>query len=238
MDYPGQRCLFGIFKKGKNEIVDETCVMKKILRDERNHKDEVCYRRFNRYEEENFDHKLDYDDIEAGMEIMFWWPYQETAAQPESGRFRKVHVIETEVQKDEHDDEDETLQKTFRDAGLIEGHFKSAKDELLGDYLIEFLKSYDEEAVYEPQKNRKRELKSQIENLGNDFEDQKTRLKKKRQKLSKSIAFKVEMAAFNSKIKPPVSGGEKVGDDVTNIEKKENSAELKKEFDQIESTAG
>ena len=38
MEFPGQRCLFGIFKKGKDEIVDQTCVMKKILRDERNHK--------------------------------------------------------------------------------------------------------------------------------------------------------------------------------------------------------
>ena len=38
MELPGQRCLFGIFKKGKDEIVDQTCVMKKILRDERNHK--------------------------------------------------------------------------------------------------------------------------------------------------------------------------------------------------------
>ena len=36
MEFPGQRCLFGIFKKGKDEIVDQTCVMKKILRDERN----------------------------------------------------------------------------------------------------------------------------------------------------------------------------------------------------------
>ena len=32
--------------------------------------DEVCYKRFNRYDEEKFDQKLDYDDIEAGMEIM------------------------------------------------------------------------------------------------------------------------------------------------------------------------
>ena len=43
MEFPGQRCLFGIFKKGKDEIVDQTCVMKKILRDERNHKVSFFY---------------------------------------------------------------------------------------------------------------------------------------------------------------------------------------------------
>merc|ERR1712142_454380 len=188
-------------KKGKEEIVDQTCVMKKILRDERNHKDEVCYKRFNRYEEEKFDPKLDYDDIEAGMEIMLWWPYQETPAQPEGGRFRKVHVIETEVQKDEQDDEEETLQKTFRDAGLIHGHFKEANDEQLNEYLVEFLKTYDENAEYQSQKNRKRELQSQLENLANDFDDQKSRLKKKRQKLSKSIAYKIEMSIAKEKMK-------------------------------------
>ena len=37
--------------------------------------------------------------------LRLWWPYQETPAQPEGGRYRKVHVIETEVQKDEQDDE-------------------------------------------------------------------------------------------------------------------------------------
>jgi len=219
MEFPGQRCLFGIFKKGKDEIVDQTCVMKKILRDERNHKDEVCYKRFNRYDEESFDQKLDYDDIEAGMEIMLWWPYQEAPTQPEGGRFRKVHVIETEVQKDEQDDEEETLQKTFRDSGMIGGHFKDAKDDLLSEYLVEFLKSYDESKEFQRNKERKRELKSSLENLSNDFDDQKSRLKKKRTKLSKSIAFKVEMEMFKSKMikqTPPSDGKEKleIGSDV------------------------
>jgi len=200
MEYPGQKCLFGIFKKGKDEIVDQTCVMKKILRDERNLKDEVCYKRFNRFEEENFDQKLDYDDIEAGMEIMLWWPYQEAPSQPEGGRFRKVHVIETEVQKDEQDDEEETMQKTFRDAGMIGGYFRDAKDDLLSEYLVEFLKTYDESREFQPQKNRKRELKSKLENLGNDFDDQASRLKKKRLKLSKAIAYKVEMAMVGTKM--------------------------------------
>ena len=52
--------------------------------------------------------KFKFGANQSGIVILsfrFWWPYQETAAQPESGRFRKVHVIETEVQKDEHDDE-------------------------------------------------------------------------------------------------------------------------------------
>lgn len=228
MEFPGQRCLFGIFKKGKYEIVDSTCVMKKILRDERNHKDEVCYRRFNRYEEETFDHKLDYDDIEAGMEIMLWWSYQEAPSQPEGGRFRKVHVIETEVQKDDQDDEEETMQKTFRDAGMIGGHFRDAKDDLLSEYLVDFLKSYDEKAEFEPQKNRKRELKSILENLANDFDDQKSRLKKKRPKLSRSIAFKIELANFNSKIMkkqtPPSDEIEKDNDIETESKKEENKS--------------
>ena len=58
---------------------------------------------------------------------------------------------------------EETLQKTFRDAGLIHGHFKEANDEQLTEYLVEFLKSYDEDAEYQSQKNRKRELQSQLE---------------------------------------------------------------------------
>ena len=41
-----------------------------------------------------------------------------------------------------------------------------------------------------------------IQNLGNDFDDQASRLKKKKTKLSKSIAYKVEMAMFNSKMNP------------------------------------
>ena len=41
------------------------------------------------------------------FKLRLWWPYQEAPSQPEGGRFRKVHVIETEVQKDEQDDEGE-----------------------------------------------------------------------------------------------------------------------------------
>ena len=122
-------------------------------------------------------------------EFRLWWPYQEAPSQPEGGRFRKVHVIETEVQKDEQDDEgeiflqiffelssftfsfsfgnnyflDETMQKTFRDAGMIGGYFRDAKDDLLSEYLVEFLNSYNESAEFQPNKNRKRELKSQLE---------------------------------------------------------------------------
>jgi len=242
MEYPGQRSLFGIFKKGKEEIVDQTCVMKKILRDERNHKDDVCYKRVNRYQDEKFDSKLDYDDIEAGMEIELWWPYQETEKVPEGGRFRKVHVIETEVQKDEHDDDDETLQRTFREAGMIEGHyFKHAEDSLLSEYLLEFLQSYDVDAEFKPQNNRKRELKSQIENLGNDFDDQKSRLKKKRQKLSKSIAFKVELANANIKIgETPKSENETETE--KKVENESDSVRVKsedtKENKEIDTTAG
>merc|ERR1712131_361816 len=234
-EFPGQRCLFGIFKKGKDEIVDQTCVMKKILRDERNHKDEVCYKRFNRYEEENFDQKLDYDDIEVGMELMLWWPYQEAPTQPEGGRFRKVHVIETEVQKDEQDDEEETLQKTFRDAGMIGGHFRDAKDDLLSEYLVEFLKSYDDSREFQPQKNRKRELKSQLENLSNHFDDEKSRLKKKRAKLSKNIAFKVEMEMFQSKMMNKTIKDDKENLEIETETKKE---ELKLEPDSLLGPSG
>lgn len=58
-----------------------------------------------------------------------------------------------------------------------------------------------------------------IQNLSNDFDDQKSRLKKKRTKLSKSIAFKVEMEMFKSKMikqTPPSDGKEKleIGSDV------------------------
>ena len=52
-----------------------------------------------------------------------------------------------------------------------------------------------------------------IQNLSNDFDDQKSRLKKKRTKLSKSIAFKVEMEMFKSKMikqTPPSDGIEKL----------------------------
>ena len=58
---------------------------------------------------------------------------------------------------------EETLQKTFRDAGMIGGYFRDAKDDLLSEYLVEFLKSYDESREFQPQKNRKRELKSKLE---------------------------------------------------------------------------
>ena len=136
------------------------------------------------------------------------------------------------------------MQKTFRDSGMIGGHFKDAKDDLLSEYLVEFLKSYDESKEFQRNKERKRELKSfleviyslypditknkrewkntiglqltsfvPIQNLGNDFDDQKSRLKKKRTKLSKSIAFKVEMEMFKSKMikqMPPSDGIEKI----------------------------
>ena len=55
------------------------------------------------------------------------------------------------------------MQKTFRDAGMIGGHFRDAKDELLSEYLVEFLTAFDESKEFQPQKNRKRELKSQLE---------------------------------------------------------------------------
>ena len=58
---------------------------------------------------------------------------------------------------------EETMQKTFRDAGMIGGYFRDAKDDLLSEYLVEFLKSYDESREFQPQKNRKRELKSKLE---------------------------------------------------------------------------
>ena len=43
------------------------------------------------------------------ISIRFWWPFQEAETQPENGRYRLCHVIETEVQKDEVDDEGETI---------------------------------------------------------------------------------------------------------------------------------
>ena len=58
---------------------------------------------------------------------------------------------------------EETLQKTFRDSGMIGGHFKDAKDDLLSEYLVEFLKSYDESKEFQRNKERKRELKSFLE---------------------------------------------------------------------------
>ena len=61
-----------------------------------------------------------------------------------------------------------------------------------------------------------------IQNLSNHFDDEKSRLKKKRAKLSKNIAFKVEMEMFQSKMmnKTPPSDG---------IEKLEIGTETKKE---------
>ena len=47
------------------------------------------------------------------FKLRLWWPYQEAPSQPEGGRFRKVHVIETEVQKDEQDDEGEIFLRGF-----------------------------------------------------------------------------------------------------------------------------
>lgn len=199
MEAPGQKCLFGVFKRGKDEIVDSSCVMKKILRDERNIKDQVCYKRFNKYEEEKFDEKLEYDDIEAGMEIMLWWPYKENDKQPDEGRFRKVHVIETQAQRDDRDDPVETLQKTFIDAGVIDGHFQDATDEDLEGYLLEFLEGYDEANEYKAQKHRKRELKEDLERIESEKSEQRARLKKKRLRVSKSIAVMIEMEKLESK---------------------------------------
>jgi len=61
----GDSVLFGIFKKGKDKIIDETCVLSKIVRDSIVHK----YRKINKYNQENFDSKIEYDDIEPGMDI-------------------------------------------------------------------------------------------------------------------------------------------------------------------------
>ena len=37
--------------------------------------------------------------------IQAWWPYQEAPTQPEEGRWRLAHVIETEIPKDDRDDD-------------------------------------------------------------------------------------------------------------------------------------
>lgn len=67
-----------------------------------------------------------------------------------------------------------------------------------------------------------------IQNLSNHFDDEKSRLKKKRAKLSKSIAFKVEMEMFQSKMMkqtPPSDGIEKLEIDKTEAKKEEVKAE-------------
>lgn len=59
------RKLFGIYKRGENELVDSSCVSGKIAREFGIHK----YRRRNIFNEENFNPTLGYDDVEAGMDI-------------------------------------------------------------------------------------------------------------------------------------------------------------------------
>ena len=41
----------------------------KLVRDQQNVKKELYYKKFNLYNEENFDDKLDFDEIEAGKVI-------------------------------------------------------------------------------------------------------------------------------------------------------------------------
>jgi len=67
MEKKGEKSLFAVFKK--KDGVNETCVMRKLEQDERNFKNEFCYRRLNKYNEDNFDSILDFGDIEPGMEI-------------------------------------------------------------------------------------------------------------------------------------------------------------------------
>lgn len=67
MEQAGQKTFFAVFKK--KDGVNDTCVMRKITKDERNHRNEFCYRRFNMFNDPDFDSVLDYDDLEAGMDI-------------------------------------------------------------------------------------------------------------------------------------------------------------------------
>ena len=62
-----RRRLFAAYKR--SDGVNDKCVLKKLKKDERNEKGEFVYRKQNIFKQENFDNTLDYDDIEAGMEI-------------------------------------------------------------------------------------------------------------------------------------------------------------------------
>ena len=63
-------------------VVDKSCVSVKLIRDQINIKKEICYKKHNTYGEENFDDKLQFDDIEAGMTIMVSFFYK-----------NKIHII-------------------------------------------------------------------------------------------------------------------------------------------------
>ena len=55
-----------LISKWSFSVVDKNCVSVKLVRDQQNVKKELYYKKFNFNNEEDFDDKLDFDDIEAG----------------------------------------------------------------------------------------------------------------------------------------------------------------------------
>merc|ERR1712227_507082 len=181
-----RRRLFAAYKR--SDGVNDKCVLKKLKKDERNEKGEFVYRKQNIFNQENFDNTLDYDDIEAGMEIEMWWPYcEDKTKHPLNGRFREAWVISTEEQHDESDDKDETLQDTFKKYHMTSQDYGANCDEDLEQFLKDFSdKSEDEDPEV---KAKIRKYSQKMEEVKERIEDKKKKLRKRRENISKAIAW-------------------------------------------------
>jgi len=94
----GDEKLFAIYKIKESELND-SCVMRQINPNELNHKGELWYRR-------EGGTAIEYKALRPGLDIEFWWPYDEKNKQISTkdkkvGRFRKCKVISAKAVSDE-----------------------------------------------------------------------------------------------------------------------------------------
>ena len=139
-------------------MVDKNCVAVKLVNGQMNVKKEIYYRKRNMYNVDNFDATLDYDAIEPGMTIEAWWPYQETPTQPKDGRWRVAHVIETEMPRDDRDDEELTLKVMLKEEELITREMAQCESNMLEGMFSDFLNTVDLDnlPVYDRDEQKKR----------------------------------------------------------------------------------
>merc|ERR1712062_27698 len=165
------------------------------------------YRRFNKYNEENFKTELEYDDIEAGMEIELWWPYQENPNQPEGGRFREARVIAMveQYEADDKDDAEITLNQTLIDASIIEeGKFEGETEENFQAHLLSFCETFQEDEEEESEASQHREKmkllkkrhKKDILAIDEQIDNTVQKMKAMKHDISMAVAWRAETQLY------------------------------------------
>merc|ERR1711935_174729 len=190
------KMLLAVYKRGKDEVVDKNCVAVKLVEGQVNVKKELYYKKHNIYDEANFDSKIDFDDIEPGMTIQAWWPYQETATAPKEGRWRVAHVTQTELPRDDRDDEDLKINTMLREEELITREMARCETNMLEGMFTDFLNSVDLDNLPKYDQDEQKKKTAEAREKIKDREEKKTELvakiHRKRAAVSEAIAWHAE----------------------------------------------